>query len=143
VPFGKFCEEAAQMLSVPVSDIQDMTEQLTVDGYVRIDESSGSRSVYLTAYYEAENNVARRLFAFHQAEVRPVKKDVDGLIRMSENSTGIQLSENQYEAVKSCAENGVCVITGGPGTGKTTIINTILDVFETCGFSVAIAAPTG
>ena len=68
------------MLSVPVSDIQDTTEQLTVDGYVRIDESSGSRSVYLTAYYEAENNVARRLFAFHQAEVRPVKKDVDGLI---------------------------------------------------------------
>ena len=143
VPFVRFCEEAAQMLSVSVSEIRDMTEQLTVEGYVRIDESGGSRSLYLSVYYEAENNVARRLFALNQEKIRPVKKDIDELIRISESSTGICLSGNQYEAVKSAAENGVCVITGGPGTGKTTIINTMIDVFETCGFSVAIAAPTG
>ena len=143
VPLGRFCEEAAQMLDVPAADIRDMAEQLTIDGFVRIEESGGGSSIYLTSYFEAENNVARRLFAFHQAQVKPVKSDVDGLIRASENSTGIRLSENQYEAVRSCAGNGVCVITGGPGTGKTTIINTIIDVFETCGFTVAIAAPTG
>ena len=131
------------MLDVPAADIRDMAEQLTIDGFVRIEESGGGSSIYLTSYFEAENNVARRLFAFHQAQVKPVKSDVDGLIRASENSTGIRLSENQYEAVRSCAGNGVCVITGGPGTGKTTIINTIIDVFETCGFTVAIAAPTG
>ena len=143
VPLGRFCEEAAQMLDVPAADIRDMAEQLTIDGFVRIEESGGGSSIYLTSYFEAENNVARRLFAFHQAQVKPVKSDVDELIRASENSTGIRLSENQYEAVRSCAGNGVCVITGGPGTGKTTIINTIIDVFETCGFTVAIAAPTG
>ena len=83
MPLGRFCEEAAQMLDVPAADIRDMAEQLTIDGFVRIEESGGGSSIYLTSYFEAENNVARRLFAFHQAQVKPVKSDVDGLIRAS------------------------------------------------------------
>ena len=143
VPFREFYEEAGQMLDVPSQDIRDMAEQLVIDGYVRIEDCGGVQAIFLSAYFEAENNVARRLFSLHSAEIKPVKSDIGELIRMSESSTGILLSDNQRAAVCSCAENGVCVITGGPGTGKTTIINTMIDVFETCGFRVAIAAPTG
>lgn len=143
VPFRAFCEEAARMLDVSSEDIRDMSEQLAIDGFVRLEDCDGTPAIYLTVFFEAENNVARRLYHFQQAKVKPVKSNIEELIRVSENSTGICLSPNQQEAVRSCAENGVCVITGGPGTGKTTIINTIIDVFETCGFRVAIAAPTG
>lgn len=61
------------MLDVPAADIRDMAEQLTIDGFVRIEESGGGSSIYLTSYFEAENNVARRLFAFHQAQVKTGK----------------------------------------------------------------------
>lgn len=143
VPFREFCEGTAQLLDVPIADIHDVAELLVIDGHVRIDDQDGRQMIYLSAYFEAENNVARRLFAFHSASVRQIQSDVDGLIKISANSAGITLSENQESAVHSCVENGVCVVTGGPGTGKTTVINTIIDVFEMCGLSVAIAAPTG
>ena len=143
VPFREFSEEAGRMLDVSSESVRDTAEQLAVDGFVRIESVEGVQAIFLTAYFEAENNVARRLFSLSNAAIRPVRSDIGELIRMSESSTGIMLSENQYSAVCSSAENGVCVITGGPGTGKTTIINTMIDVFEVCGFRVAIAAPTG
>ena len=143
VPFGTFCEETGQMLDVASADVRDMAEQLVFDDVVRIEEIDGRRVIYPSVYHRAENNVARRLFALHSADVRKVKNEIDTLIRRTESETGIILSENQKTAVRACGEEGVCVITGGPGTGKTTIINTIINVFESSGFSVAIAAPTG
>ncbi len=143
VPFRPFSEEAGRILDIPSERIREEARQLAVDGFVRIENCGGVQAIFLTAYSEAENNVARRLYSLSCSDVRKVRSDIGELIRMSENSTGISLSENQYSAVCSSAENGVCVITGGPGTGKTTIINTMIDIFEVCGFRVAIAAPTG
>lgn len=142
-PFKQFCEETGSMLDIPSTDIKDMAEQLAIDDIVRIAEVEQREVIYPSAYFKAENSVARRIFALHSADVRPVRSDVDGLIKRSEAESGIILSENQRNAVRACASGGVCVITGGPGTGKTTIINTIINVFESSGFSVAIAAPTG
>jgi exodeoxyribonuclease V alpha subunit len=120
-----------------------MAEQLVFDDVVRIEEIDRQTVIYPAVYYRAESNVAKRLYSFHTADVHPVKSDIDELIKRSESDSGILLSENQKVAVRACGQNGVCVITGGPGTGKTTIINTIISVFESSGFSVAIAAPTG
>jgi exodeoxyribonuclease V alpha subunit len=72
-----------------------------------------------------------------------ISADVNELIQITENQTGKFLAKNQKDAVLSAITNGVCVITGGPGTGKTTIINTIMKVFEFSKLSTAIAAPTG
>ncbi len=142
-PLKQFCEETGTMLEIPSSDINNMAEQLAIDDVVRIAEIDNRKVIYPSAYFNAENSVARRIFALHSADVRSVRSDVDGLIKRSETESGIILSENQRTAVRACASGGVCVITGGPGTGKTTIINTIISVFENSGFSVAIAAPTG
>lgn len=142
-PFTELCEAAARMLDVSTEMVVDAAEQLAIDGDVRIDEIEKSRVIYKSKYYKAESNVARRLFALHSAAVRDVRYSVDSMIERSEAENGIRLSENQRTAVRTCVQNGVCVITGGPGTGKTTVINTIIDVFEGSGFDVAIAAPTG
>ena len=72
-----------------------------------------------------------------------MKGDADTLIARTEEASGISLSGQQKAAVKSCLNEGVSVITGGPGTGKTTIINAIINIFEDSGLKVAIAAPTG
>ncbi len=143
VPLEKLAEETAAFLEVSISAIKDMTQQLAVEGSVMIKNTDDGMSVYLTQYFEAETKVARRLMELNEAEIKPVRSDIDELIKLSESSAGIKLSENQAQAVKCSAENGVCVITGGPGTGKTTIINTMIDIFEISGLDVAIAAPTG
>ncbi len=142
-PFKEFCEETARMLDVPSADVRDMAEQLVIDDVVRIEEIDKQKVIYPSLYHRAENNVARRLFNLHHADVKIIKSKIDSLIDRSEAENGIKLSENQRTAVRACAQNGVCVITGGPGTGKTTIINAIINVFESSGLSVAIAAPTG
>lgn len=143
VPFRPFCEETARMLSVPSEDIRDMAEQMVIDDFVRIEELDGQKVIYPSLYHRAENNVARRLYNLHHADVKAVRSSTESLMDRSEAESGIHLSANQRTAVRACVENGVCVITGGPGTGKTTIINTMIHVFESSGLTVAIAAPTG
>jgi exodeoxyribonuclease V alpha subunit len=94
-------------------------------------------------YFVAEQNVCKCLLALNDAPLKPIRADADQLISATESGTGIRLSDSQKAAVKASLQNGVFVITGGPGTGKTTIINTIMRIFEYGGFTAAIAAPTG
>jgi exodeoxyribonuclease V alpha subunit len=91
----------------------------------------------------AEQNVCKNLVAINGAILKPIYADLDQQIEMTERETGMILSDNQKYAVKSSLLNGVSVITGGPGTGKTTIINSILNILKHCGITTAIAAPTG
>ena len=91
----------------------------------------------------AEVNTCSRLIKLLHEKHIPFTRDTEGLICKAEEEMGISLAENQREAVRAAIENGVCVITGGPGTGKTTTINTIIRIFEESGLITAIAAPTG
>ena len=97
----------------------------------------------LYLYYLAEQKVCKNIAAIAGAGLKALSVDIDSMIKMTEGETGIILSEQQITAVKSSLTSGVSVITGGPGTGKTTIINTIINIFEQSEFKVAIAAPTG
>src|SRR5699024_942069 len=74
---------------------------------------------------------------------KPVEGRTESLIARTEAASGIYLSENQKDAVINSLSIGVSVITGGPGTGKTTIINSIINILEESGLKTAIAAPTG
>jgi len=143
VPQKMFCESAAELLDVGSEQVYESLVQLAFEGEVHIENLEGRAVVFLMPYYLAEQNVCKCLIALNNAPLKPVSADVDRLIAATEWETGIQLSENQKAAVKASLQNGVSVITGGPGTGKTTIINTIIRIFEHSGFSTAIAAPTG
>ena len=143
VPQKTFCENTAEMLEVGSEQIYEMLIQLAFEGEVHIENLEGRAVVFSMPYFMAEQNVCKCLVALNNAGLKPVSSNVDQLISITESETGIQLSENQKYAVKASLQNGVSVITGGPGTGKTTIINTIMKVFDHSGFVTGIAAPTG
>ena len=99
--------------------------------------------VYLEEFYNAEKNIANKLI--NLKEGRNIKKinGFDRKIKTLEKHSDIELSEKQLEAVRAINDNNVCVITGGPGTGKTTIIKTILELYKQEGKKVVLCAPTG
>ena len=143
LPETVLCEKAGSLLEQPRELIADHIAQMAVFGDVFLDVIEGQRVAYLAAYYMAEQNVAGRLRNLVHAELKPIQGSPEVLIERTEKSTGIELSEQQKRAVMNCLGEGVSVITGGPGTGKTTIINSIINILEDSGLKTAIAAPTG
>ena len=97
----------------------------------------------LSMYYNAEKQISKKLAALKKEPLEEELASLDSHIRNSEKKSGIILSEEQKYAVKRAIYGGVTVITGGPGTGKTTIIRTIIHCLEAKGLSYCLAAPTG
>ena len=145
VPQKLFCEKTAEFLEVSSNDIYEMTVQMAFEGDVHLETLQGRSVIFPIALWKAEQNVCAKLMELDHAELSHIADDkkMETLITGIEKETGISLSENQRFAVVSSLKNGVSVITGGPGTGKTTILNTIMRIFTRCGVSAAIAAPTG
>ena len=81
-------------------------------------------------YYISENGVCKEIIKLSQYEFEDLNIDIDEEIKYVEKEESIKLAKNQLLAVKEAIENGVVIITGGPGTGKTTTINTIIKIFE-------------
>jgi exodeoxyribonuclease V alpha subunit len=104
---------------------------------------SGHQAVYLAKFHLSETNIAARLKALINAPkaIRPI--DPDKALAWVQKQLDITLAARQVEAVKCALTNKVVVITGGPGTGKTTIINAILKIFAKAGVKFLLAAPTG
>ena len=143
LPHKLFCERTAELLDVSIDAVSDVVVQMTFSGELQIENLENRSVVFLTPYYVAEQTVCKNLVALNNATLKLIKANVEELIAITENQTGKILADNQREAVVSAIKNGICVITGGPGTGKTTIINTIMKVFDYGGLQTAIAAPTG
>jgi exodeoxyribonuclease V alpha subunit len=142
-PNTGLCEKAAELMDLSTEQINDVIIQMVFDGKLHIEILEGRQVVFLMPYYVAEQNVCKKLISFDRAALKMINTDIDDLIIATERQTGTVLSEKQKFAVKSCLTAGVSVITGGPGTGKTTIINTIINILKEAELDVAIAAPTG
>ena len=143
LPEEMLCEKAGVLLEQPRELIASHLEQMAFFGDVHIDLIEGQRVVYLAAFFMAEQNVAGRIRSLVNAELKPIQGRPETLIERTEKTSGIMLSDQQKKAVMNCLGEGVSVITGGPGTGKTTIINAIINILEDSGLKTAIAAPTG
>ncbi len=143
VPQKLFCEKAAEMLEVGSEQVYDILVQMAFEGELHIENLEGRAVVFSMPYYVAEQNVCKTLLGLDSAVPKAINANIDQLIMTTEKETGIFLSENQKHAIKASLKNGISVITGGPGTGKTTIINTIMKILEYSGLKTAIAAPTG
>jgi exodeoxyribonuclease V alpha subunit len=98
---------------------------------------------YLPLYYYAENQVGMKLKYLSSHDLRAPFEDMERAVELSSRLLDIELSDQQRQAVEAAATSGVVVITGGPGTGKTTVIRCILEVLEQAGNKVELAAPTG
>ena len=99
--------------------------------------------VYLYPLYKAEENISKRLKALDAAKNMKFIKEFEKEIMQYEKLSNMELSEKQREAIKQINENNVCIITGGPGTGKTTIIKCIIEIYKAHSKKVVLCAPTG
>lgn len=109
----------------------------TIDGKT---EMRVQKWIYLKEYYKAELNIARKIDSLENA---PNLKRIENLEKMIKKVSDIKPSEKQKEAIKLINENNVAIITGGPGTGKTTIIKTIINMYQSIGKKAVLCAPTG
>ncbi len=138
-----FCEQTAKLLDVTCREVEEELYNAVVQGDLQAQTLEGSEVVYLERYYRAEQQVAGKLLRLAHADLRPLTGDLEGLIRQTESQRNLQLSEKQKQAILLSLQNGVCILTGGPGTGKTTIIDAILSILVSHGIKTALAAPTG
>ncbi len=133
---------ACRMLGVDSDDVSRQYMNMAVEAKLVLKEEDGKRQIYSAPLYYTESNIAAMLDALN---VRYSVEDdaADRRIEKLEKRSGIILDGLQRTAVLESVKNGLLVITGGPGTGKTTTINTIIGYFEEEGLSIALAAPTG
>jgi len=124
-------------------DIEDALLALTLEGALMKANTSSGKAWFLGFYFDAEKGIANGLKRLMNAELLPIRSDIEEQIDAMEREKDIELSDEQKNAVRNSLSNAVFVITGGPGTGKTTIIKAVADIFARNEFSLALAAPTG
>ena len=141
-PMDALIEEAGRLLGVFIAKPEEILTDLMIDRKVMVRDVDGIKAVYLYSVYHTELAIAQRLFAL-KFEDMPDEKAFDKDLHSIEKEENITLESMQREAVRASAGSGIVVITGGPGTGKTTTINTIIRYFERKGMDIMLAAPTG
>lgn len=143
VPQDILIESSADLLGVPIESVENILINLFIDKKIVLEEIEGKKVIYSVAFHRAEMGTVRRLMSLCNYPVDGKLINIDEEISKVEIDEGIQLAQNQREAVIEAAKNGVLVITGGPGTGKTTTIKAILRLYERMSLSVFLCAPTG
>ena len=136
-------EYVKQLLNVSDIIIEDGLINLKVNNEIVIEDRDGEEWVYLYSFYKAENQIAERITKLDKA--RNVKKvsNIEKELKLVEEKTDILLSEKQKEAIRAINDNNVTIITGGPGTGKTTIIKSIIEIYKQKKYKIVLCAPTG
>ncbi len=143
LPRTNLCTLSSTLLSVDESKIDSIIDVLEKERYFVCENSDDENRVYYYSHYQCELNVARKICALSSVEYDYDEDDIRTHIEIAEKTQGMELATLQREAVESALKYGTLVITGGPGTGKTTIINAIIDVMHSNGLSVTLTAPTG
>ena len=131
------------LLNIEQDLIDSEIINLRANQTIVIEEREDEKWVYLMPFYKAEQNVADRLLILNSAKNIKKISNLKKELKLLQKGSDIELSEKQLEAIESINNNNVSVITGGPGTGKTTIIKTVIDLYKKQGKKVAQCAPTG
>lgn len=142
IPREKLLKIAADYLSAGTDAVDRQIDALTASGALTAKELNGREFIFLTSAYRDEKTIADRikiLLRFPPPQCETLEKDIE----KQEKQDGITYAETQREAIKTAVSRGVLILTGGPGTGKTTTLNGILKLFEQQGLDIALAAPTG
>ncbi len=143
LPREKLSSAAAELLGVEPGQASQSIERLTKSGKLKMLPADGNNLVYTSASYDAEGFVADRLVLLDKLCVKADVSDIERLIDRSELMNGISYASLQRRAIANALSSGVTVITGGPGTGKTTVIRALINIFEDMKLKVALCAPTG
>ena len=136
-------EFVISLLDVTTENVEDNLINLKAKEEIIIEKREDREWIYLENFYKVENEIALRLERLEKAPNMKEIKNIDVALKDIEKKSDIELSEKQREAVKAINKHNVTIITGGPGTGKTTIIKTIIELYEERKKKVVLAAPTG
>ena len=142
IPYDKLTETASRMLGVGPELVEEGIRSLGENGELVEEPVAGRRAVFLPDVYRAESYAAGRLLLMTGLTPPPMG-DCSLRIREAEQKFGIEYAGRQKQAIEAACNQNVMVLTGGPGTGKTTTLNGIIAVYEGMGLKVALAAPTG
>lgn len=142
-PKRKLTDEVSKLIGVETELIEPVYMNLLLSSEVVIDNSFEESNVYLDYLYISESYVASKLAKMALNEDFKILFDIDKEIKTAIKSLSIKLSDIQINAISSCFKENISIITGGPGTGKTTIINTISKIYLDNGYNISLCAPTG
>ena len=143
VPEDILIKEAAKLLLVESAEVALHVSALIAGNQLCVEDFHGMTLIYPGHLYYAEKRVAERLLLLKDRAKPAPNDDFDGIVAKWEGRAGITLAETQHEAILSSLRHGILVLTGGPGTGKTTVVRGMLAVLETQGFKILLGAPTG
>lgn len=136
-------EHVKQLLGVNEETVEDGLINLKVNDDIVIENREGENWVYLKSFYATEEKIAQRIISLAKSKNTKKIHNIDKELNLIEKKSDIFLSEKQKEAIREINENNVTIITGGPGTGKTTIIKSIIEIYKQKKYKIVLCAPTG
>ena len=142
-PKDKLTEEVSSLIGIEKDLIEPIYMNLLLSSDIVVDNFFDEPNIYLDYLYISESYIASKLAKMALNEDFKILFNIEKEVKKSIESQLIRLSEIQIDAIKSCFEENISIITGGPGTGKTTIINTISKIFLENGYNISLCAPTG
>ncbi len=143
VPMEILVDKTRELLNIEGERVREAIHNLALDQQIQMEIQGEETAIYSMAYYHAETNVCKRLIQLSRVQMEALDIDLEKRLGLLQEEEGITLAANQEEAIRQAVGNGVFVITGGPGTGKTTTINIMIKIFEEAKLKVLLAAPTG
>ena len=142
LPEEELTRRTGQLLEVGEEQFEKQYMDLAIERKIIMKQGENQTQIYAASFYYMEANTATMLKQLNVSYEVP-DLEIEERVRRIEKQTGMELDEHQMTAVKEAVRNGLLIITGGPGTGKTTTINTIIKYFEMEGLDIFLAAPTG
>lgn len=142
LPEEELTRRTGQLLEVGEEQIEKQYMDLAIERKIIMKQGENQTQIYAASFYYMEANTATMLKQLNVSYEVP-DLEIEERVRRIEKQTGMELDEHQMTAVKEAVRNGLLIITGEPGTGKTTTINTIIKYFEMEGLDIFLAAPTG
>ncbi|WP_304406706.1 ATP-dependent RecD-like DNA helicase [uncultured Clostridium sp.] len=143
MPKDKLIEQCQKVLMVDKELIEVNIYNSVLEGKVKVEKINDIEAVYALPYYFCELGVTNKIITLSIEKFQTINSDVLFEISSFENKHNIKFADSQKDAILGAFENGIEIITGGPGTGKTTIIKCIIEIYENNGMKVLLAAPTG
>lgn len=143
MPKDELVKETIKLLGATNELVDGALYNLTVDSRVKVEKVDGVESVFALPYYYCELGVTNRIITLSLENFRSINADVEFEVGVFEKKNNMKFADSQKEAIVGAFENGIEIITGGPGTGKTTIIKAIIEIYENNNMKVVLGAPTG
>ena len=143
LPENELISNASKLLEVDEEKVKIAINYLYKTNKLRSVSYNTIKFVYDTDNYEAEKYIARKLNMIDKMCASVNASDMMAFIQKEESKTGISYAPLQKKAIRASLESGVMILTGGPGTGKTTVVRALIEIFDSMGFDVALSAPTG